>query len=139
MGVFHGDFGPVDVRVGGAAPSGTFTNFGPARVSAFSTAGISSDFNNNGAVDAADYVLWRNAGLLHNDLTPGVQPQDYETWRAKFSQVGDVASAYSCFSRELRQSAKIWHLHHARRAAHHDRKGGRLDASHGISHCARVP
>jgi hypothetical protein len=95
MGVFYGGFAPVGVHVGGPAPSGTFTNFGPARVSAFSTAGISGDFNNNGAVDAADYVLWRNAGLLQNDPTPGVQSEDYDTWRANFGQVGDVASAYT--------------------------------------------
>jgi formylglycine-generating enzyme required for sulfatase activity len=95
IGVFHGDFRPVGVYVGSVAPSGTFTNFGPARVSAFSTVGISGDFNNNGAVDAVDYVLWRNGGLLQNDPTPGVQSEDYDTWRANFGQVGDVAAAYT--------------------------------------------
>jgi hypothetical protein len=95
MGVFDGRHRSVGVRVGDAAPSGTFTDFGPARASAFSTAGISGDFNNNGAVDAADYVLWRNAGLLQNDPTPGVQSDDYDAWRANFGQVGDVASAYT--------------------------------------------
>ena len=27
---------------------------------------LSSDFNNNGTVDAADYVLWRNGGTVDN-------------------------------------------------------------------------
>jgi hypothetical protein len=46
------------------------------------------DYNNNGAVDAADYVLWRNGGPLQNDPTPGVQPGDYGVWRANFGQTG---------------------------------------------------
>ncbi len=48
------------------------------------------DFNNNGVVDAADYVLWRNGGPLQNDPTPGVQAADYTTWRTNF---GNTASA----------------------------------------------
>ena len=42
------------------------------------------DYNNNGIVDTADYVLWRNGGPLANDATPGVQPGDYTVWRANF-------------------------------------------------------
>jgi hypothetical protein len=48
--------------------------------------GITGDFNNNGTVDAADYVLWRNGGDLQNDPTPGVQPEDYNIWRANFGR-----------------------------------------------------
>ena len=46
------------------------------------------DYNNNGVVDAADYVLWRNGGTLQNDPTPGVQPGDYAVWRANFGKTG---------------------------------------------------
>jgi hypothetical protein len=46
------------------------------------------DYNNNGTVDAADYVLWRNGGPLQNDPTPGVQPADYGVWRANFGLSG---------------------------------------------------
>ena len=42
------------------------------------------DYNNNGVVDSADYVLWRNGGTLANDPTPGNQPGDYAVWRANF-------------------------------------------------------
>jgi hypothetical protein len=48
------------------------------------------DYNNNGTVDAADYVLWRNnvgqpAGTLPNDNT-GVAIGDpqYSLWRSNF-------------------------------------------------------
>jgi autotransporter-associated beta strand protein len=57
--------------------------------------GIDGDFNNNGVVDAADYVLWRNGGPLENDPTDGVQPEDYDIWRANFgltAGAGAVAS-----------------------------------------------
>ena len=40
-------------------------------------AGVTGDYNGNGTVDAADYVLWRNGGPLQNDPTAGVQPDDY--------------------------------------------------------------
>ena len=49
-------------------------------------AGVAGDYNNNGVVDAADYVLWRNGGTLQNDATPGVQPGDYDVWRANFGK-----------------------------------------------------
>ena len=45
---------------------------------------VNGDYNNNGAVDAADYVLWRDGGPLENDATPGVQPADYDVWRQNF-------------------------------------------------------
>jgi hypothetical protein len=54
-------------------------------------AGITGDYNNNGVVDAADYVLWRkNLGqpvTLPNDSTPGdVSQDDYTVWRANFGR-----------------------------------------------------
>ena len=52
--------------------------------------GVAGDYNDNGAVDAADYVVWRkqlvsNPGqTLPNDATLGVDFDDYITWRANF-------------------------------------------------------
>jgi probable HAF family extracellular repeat protein len=47
-----------------------------------------SDFNNNGSVDAADYVAWRKfnntATTLPNDSTPGTDDTDYAVWRSTF-------------------------------------------------------
>jgi hypothetical protein len=49
-------------------------------------AGVSGDYNNNGIVDAADYVLWRNGGPLANegDMPGTVNDADYAFWRARF-------------------------------------------------------
>lgn len=54
--------------------------------------GVPGDYNNNGVVDAADYVLWRNGGPLQNEVdTPGtVNAVDYAAWRARF---GNTAGA----------------------------------------------
>lgn len=43
------------------------------------------DYDNNGVVDASDYVLWRKGGPLQNDATPdSVGPDDYTYWRYRF-------------------------------------------------------
>jgi hypothetical protein len=49
-------------------------------------AGVAGDYNNNGVVDAADYVLWRNGGPLQNEgETPGsITAEDYTFWRSRF-------------------------------------------------------
>ena len=51
---------------------------------------LPGDYNQNGVVDAADYVVWRKksgSGIsLPNDDTPGVGPDDYTRWRAHFGQ-----------------------------------------------------
>jgi hypothetical protein len=50
------------------------------------TAGVLGDYNDDGAVDTADYVLWRNGGpLLNEGDTPNtVNQADYEFWRASY-------------------------------------------------------
>jgi hypothetical protein len=55
----------------------------------------SGDYNDDGTVNAADYVLWRNGGPLQNDPTAGVTPEDYTTWRANFGKTGGSSSAVS--------------------------------------------
>jgi hypothetical protein len=47
---------------------------------------IPGDYNNNGTVDAADNVLWRNGGPLANEVdNPGtINAQDYTEWRSRF-------------------------------------------------------
>jgi hypothetical protein len=58
--------------------------------------GVFGDYNNNGVVDAADYVLWRKnnntAVTLPNDSTPGTDPSDYAVWRAHFGQTAGSGS-----------------------------------------------
>jgi hypothetical protein len=58
------------------------------------------DYNNDGAVDAADYVTWRkNLGqfvTLPNDLTPGVVGQpDYDVWQTNFGRTAGSGGALS--------------------------------------------
>ena len=77
-----------------------------------SPAGVSGDYNNNGTVDAADYVLWRNGGPLLNDPTPGVQAADYSFWRSRFGPPRGAAAAQvwrPCPSR-ARLRSLAWHL-----------------------------
>jgi hypothetical protein len=62
--------------------------------------GIVGDYNDNGTVDAADYVVWRKnlgtANTLPNDDTPGsVLPVDYDRWRANFGMSSGSGASLS--------------------------------------------
>jgi hypothetical protein len=57
------------------------------------------DFNRDGAIDAADYILWRKthgqmgAGLPADGNNNGqIDAGDYYVWRARFGQTGGTAS-----------------------------------------------
>ena len=67
-------------------------NTGVVLYEAASTVGVLGDYNNNGTVDAADYVVWRNNGPLQNDPTPGVQAADYDFWRMRFGATSGAGS-----------------------------------------------
>jgi hypothetical protein len=56
---------------------------------------VPADYNANGVVDAADYVLWRNGGPLQNEVdNPGVvDAGDYSPWRERFGNTGGSGSA----------------------------------------------
>jgi hypothetical protein len=73
--------GPSDVKMQFMAMSGLLTvQFPP----------VPGDYNQNGVVDAADYVVWRDklgSGIaLPNDDTVGVGQDDYTRWRSNFGQ-----------------------------------------------------
>jgi hypothetical protein len=55
---------------------------------------VAGDYNGDGAVDAADYVLWRNGGPLQNEVnTSGtVDQSDYDAWRARFGNTAGAGS-----------------------------------------------
>jgi hypothetical protein len=62
--------------------------------------GIVGDYNDNGVVDGADYVVYRNslgqAVTLPNDDTPGsVLPVDYDRWRTNFGLSSGAGAAVS--------------------------------------------
>jgi hypothetical protein len=50
--------------------------------------GVPGDYNNNGVVDTADYVMWRNGGPLANEVATigSVTPEDYTEWKARFGK-----------------------------------------------------
>jgi hypothetical protein len=56
--------------------------------------GVPGDYNDNGVVDGADYVLYRNGGPLANEVdNPGtVNDQDYIEWRARFGNTSGSGS-----------------------------------------------
>jgi hypothetical protein len=64
---------------------------------------LPGDYNADGAVSAADYVIWRkgfgsSTALANGDDTPGVGMDDLARWRSRFGQsaseesIGDIGS-----------------------------------------------
>lgn len=98
----------MDVVIGSAGTPGTypittmFVGDGPRGTSksfnlTITPAGVPGDYNGNGVVDAADYVLWRNGGPLQNEVdTAGtVNAADYTAWRARFGNIAGSGVSYS--------------------------------------------
>jgi hypothetical protein len=74
--------------------------------------GVAGDYNANGTVDAADYVLWRdnlNASvMLPNDTTPGlVQQDDFIVWRANFGRSSGAGAGADIASRGVPEPASL--------------------------------
>jgi hypothetical protein len=69
--------------------------------------GLPGDYNDDGSVDAADYVVWRKNldtnNTLPNDSTPGMVSQvDYDEWRAHFgAMAGSGADAAVAIDRSV--------------------------------------
>ena len=65
--------------------------------------GVPGDYNDNGVVDAADYVLWRKGGPLQFEVdTPGtVNAADYTAWRARFGKTTAGAGSGSVMITEI--------------------------------------
>jgi hypothetical protein len=60
--------------------------------------GVAGDYNNNGVVDAADYVVWRKnlnqSVTIPNDITPGtVVQQDYNEWHDRFGKTASLSAS----------------------------------------------
>ena len=70
-----------------------------AAVQYVTSAAVAGDYNNNGIVDAADYVIWRKKlgpGSLPNEggISPGVVDQaDYNFWRSRFGATSGSGAA----------------------------------------------
>jgi hypothetical protein len=85
---------------GAAHETSLITGTGLLNVTTLPTLGVPGDFNNNGVVDAGDYVLWRKGGPLQNEVdTPGtVNAQDYLDWRARFGNTMGSGSSLGAAS-----------------------------------------
>jgi hypothetical protein len=99
LGDLDGD-GRIDLAVGAETDDTGGDSRGAVHVLFLSGANVSEqtivgDYNSNGSVDAADYVLWRNGGPLQNERDPpGVGNQaSYDLWRATFGRATPAASA----------------------------------------------
>lgn len=74
-----------------SAISGAVGDFAPfLKFDSGAVAGLPGDYNENDAVDAADYTTWRdrfgNATSLPNDDTAGVDNDDFDRWKTNFGQ-----------------------------------------------------
>jgi fibronectin-binding autotransporter adhesin len=84
--------------------SAFFTSTGLLQVSTASVTPVAGDYNQNGIVDAADYVLWRKnvgPGSLPNEggVSPGVVDQaDYTFWRSRFGATSGSGAAINAVS-----------------------------------------
>ncbi|HVT26577.1 MAG TPA: hypothetical protein VHE81_01030, partial [Lacipirellulaceae bacterium] len=93
-------------------PTGDWTFFSPSRDAGFQTyviansAGLPGDFNGDGQVDAADYVVWckhlgdsDEAALSGNgDNMNGVDEGDYAVWRSGFGNTSASGAGLSASS-----------------------------------------
>jgi hypothetical protein len=73
--------------------------FVDAAVQYVTSAAVAGDYNSNGVVDAADYVIWRKKlgpGSLPNEggISPGVvDTADYNFWRSRFGATSGSGAA----------------------------------------------
>jgi hypothetical protein len=86
---FLSDFGAVDLTEDGKKlfnAAFTWAAEDPAGA-------VPGDYNGNGTVDAADYVLWRDGGPLMNEVhnSGTVTAEDYNEWRARFGNTAAPA------------------------------------------------
>jgi hypothetical protein len=87
------DFYPTKL----ASPEATDFYIRSLEITGAAPPGVPGDYNGNGVVDAADYVLWRKGGSLQNEVdTPGtVNAADYTAWRARFGNTSGAGSELS--------------------------------------------
>jgi len=107
---FAGSSGSVFTSV--PATNNTFGNIATAAITTIVRTNfvtLSADYNGNGVVDAADYVLWRNAnGTM---VPPGQSPDgtgdgfvntaDYDFWRSRFGLASGSGSGGSASTSQV--------------------------------------
>ncbi len=63
---------------------------------------VAGDYNLNGVVDMADYVVWRNGGPLQNEVVTigSVTAEDYTDWRTRFGNTAGSGAGESSVAGE---------------------------------------
>jgi hypothetical protein len=80
-------FSPTGIDLGSFASTGSGTQ--PVTLAFATTSGTVGDYNGDGNVAAADYVVWRKgAGTTYSQ-------NDYDTWRSHFGQHAGSGSGAS--------------------------------------------
>jgi hypothetical protein len=69
--------------------------------------GVLGDYNANGLVDSADYILWRVGGPLQNDPTTGLQAADYDFWRSRFGAAAGANAAFGASPTAIPEPSSI--------------------------------
>jgi hypothetical protein len=85
-GTLSGQFSPLQLRMFGGQFTWDASQLYTTGVLTLSGPPPEADFNHNGVVDAADYVVWRNIG--------GPQ-SDYELWREQFGITYNIGTGSS--------------------------------------------
>jgi T5SS/PEP-CTERM-associated repeat protein len=106
-------------RLPGGLYMGALFNYDDASVSLV-VAGVLGDYNRNGVVDAADYVVWRDtlgqAGgtfAADGDRDGSVDPDDYQVWKTHFGMHDPYVGARSLLAdaaRAIPEPATWWSL-----------------------------
>jgi len=79
-GTLSGSVANLGAPVGPSAFQYSLSDTGTSIVLSVTPVGLDGDFNLDGSVDAADYVVWRQG------LGATYTQADYDTWRAHFGQ-----------------------------------------------------
>jgi hypothetical protein len=74
---------------------------------------VPGDYNGNGSVDAADYVLWRKGGPLQNEVATlySITPEDYTEWRARFGATAPSGATTSWPATAVPEPCTAWLIH----------------------------
>jgi sulfatase modifying factor 1 len=102
-GAFDSDVSTLNASYGLGMSSGLGnddTGFRLATIAA--AAGLPGDYNNNGVVDAGDYILWRKSPASF-----GGDPAGYNTWRTHFGQTSPGSGSGSLLQNAVLEPAAM--------------------------------
>jgi formylglycine-generating enzyme required for sulfatase activity len=112
-GAFDSDSSTLNAANGQGMSSGLENEETGFRLATIATpVGVLGDYNNNGVVDAADYILYRKylgqSVTLPNDYTPGtVTTGDYTVWQNHFGQTSSGSGSGSLLQNSVPEAGSL--------------------------------